>query len=105
MSREVMVYRPNHPDANDNGMVPRDIAGPLPQANSAPMIMGDLPVYRSVAADIATGQPAVIGGRRQHREFLARNGYVEVGNERVTPRREELSRAERITDIKLAIEK
>ena len=44
-----------------------------------------------------------IGGRAQHREFLRRNNYIEVGNDYVTPGREELSRADRIADIRRAL--
>lgn len=43
----------------------------------------DIDPYRPVAAEKDTGvRPDYIGGRRQHREFLQRNGYREVGNER-----------------------
>jgi hypothetical protein len=45
----------------------------------------------------------LVGGRAQHREFLRRNNYVEVGNDDVTPGREELSRADRIADIRRAL--
>ena len=50
----------------------------------------------------------MIGGRRQHREFLQRNGYVEVGNERLPPRREswieaKQAQVERVNDIKRAM--
>ena len=41
---------------------------------------------KAVAVDVATGKPPVIGGRRQHREFLKRNHYVEVGNEPIRPK-------------------
>ncbi len=51
-------------------------------------IIRDIDAYRTVAADVATGGKAVIGGRRQHREFLKRNGYVEVGNEKPVNRLE-----------------
>jgi hypothetical protein len=45
-------------------------------------VMRDLEPYKAVAGDVAAGGDApVIGGRAQHREFLKRNGYVELGNE------------------------
>lgn len=95
MSRETFVYR--------NGeLVPRHLAAPLNRSDSAPMIMGDLAPYRSAAADKGTGKREIIGGRRQHREFLARNGYTEVGNERMAIRKEELQRGDRVSDIKRA---
>lgn len=101
--RDTMVYRPHDPRANENGMVPRSIAAPLVVSDPAHMVISDLDPYRSVAADV-DGQRAVIGGRRQHREFLRRNGYTEVGNERTAPQRQDLTRADRIADIKRAID-
>jgi hypothetical protein len=74
-------------------------------SSAGPQIMSDIAPYRTAATDVATGQRTVIGGRRQHREFLRRNGYVEVGNDYVPPQREEMSRAERITDIRKALER
>lgn len=47
-------------------------------------LIRDLEPYKPIAADKETGvRPSYIGGRAQHREFLKRNGYIEVGNERV----------------------
>ena len=43
-------------------------------------IMPDLKDYQSVAWDKERGGQVVISGRKQHREFLRRNGYEEVGN-------------------------
>lgn len=46
-------------------------------------IIKDIEPYQAVGGDIAlAGKIPKIGGRRQHREFLKRNGYIEVGNER-----------------------
>lgn len=50
-------------------------------ATSSVQIIKDIEPYQSVAADKETGKPVLVGGRRQHREFLKRNNYVEVGNE------------------------
>jgi hypothetical protein len=77
---------------------------PLPRRASAPMILRDTEPYRSIAVDVATGARALIGGRAQHREFLRRNNYVEVGNAYVAPRREELTRTDRIADIRGALQ-
>lgn len=68
-----------------------------------PMIVGDLKEYRAAAVDKATGQRPVIGGRRQHREFLKNNGYFEIGNEMPKTKREQLTKADRVADIKRAI--
>jgi hypothetical protein len=89
-----------------NGRLVRKRKNPSPSAGPAgPQIMSDIAPYRTAATDVATGKRAVIGGRRQHREFLRRNGYVELGNDYVPPQREEMSRAERITDIRKALER
>lgn len=68
-------------------------------------IIRDIEPYRAAGADVACeGKRPVIGGRRQHREFLRRNHYVEVGNEvPISGQRETLSRAERINDIRRAM--
>jgi hypothetical protein len=66
------------------------------------MVIGDLPEYRAAAADKHTGKRPMIGGRRQHREFLQRNGYVEVGNEMPTLQREQMTRDDRVHDIRRA---
>lgn len=49
----------------------------------APMVAPDIGAYQAVAVDVATGKPPVINSRSAHREFLKRNGYQEVGNERI----------------------
>lgn len=51
------------------------------KGNVGPQIVKDSDAYMSVAADKATGEPVYVGGRAQHREFLRRNNYVEVGND------------------------
>lgn len=94
--RETYVYR--------NGkIIPKHLAGPRYEASASPVVISDLPEYRTAAADKATGKRMIIGGRRQHREFLRRNNYEEVGNEYVPPRREELSRDDRINDLRRAL--
>ncbi len=77
-----------------------------PKRSDGVQIIRDLDPYKAVAADQGKAQP-VIGGRRQHREFLQRNGYVEVGNDPMTPQKkswvqERRERDERIADIKFA---
>lgn len=58
---------------------PRDIS----RIVEAPMVAPDIGPYQAVAIDVATGKPPVINSRSAHRDFLKRNGYTEVGNERV----------------------
>lgn len=75
------------------------------EPKSGLQIVRDIEPYRAVGADVALGGSApVIGGRRQHREFLRRNGYVEVGNEKpVSGERPKLSRRELVSDIRRAM--
>lgn len=56
----------------------------------APAVVADIPAYQAVGVDKATGKMPMIEGRKQHREYLKRNGYVEVGNEvpKEPPKRE-----------------
>lgn len=54
----------------------------------APAVIGDIPTYQAVAVDKETGKMPKIEGRAQHREFLRRNGYVEMGNDIPTKPRE-----------------
>ena len=54
---------------------------PMRRKVCAPMVISDIQPYQAVAVDVATGKPPVITSRSQHRAFLKRNGYVEVGNE------------------------
>jgi hypothetical protein len=48
---------------------------------TAPYVAPDIQAYQAVAVDVATGKPPVISSRSAHRDFLKRNGYIEVGNE------------------------
>lgn len=68
-----------------------------------PMIVSDIKEYQATAVDKATGQRPVIGGRRQHREFLRNNGYRELGNDVPNLRREQMSQRDRVADIRRAM--
>lgn len=61
-------------------LVPADQYVPDQSSLSSLYIIPDIKPYKSVAWDQETNKPVIIGGRRQHREFLRRNGYEEVGN-------------------------
>lgn len=45
------------------------------------MVMPDIQPYQAMAIDCKTGVAPVIKSRSEHREFLKRNGLVEIGNE------------------------
>lgn len=68
-------------------------------------IIRDIEPYRTAASDIgADGKRVVIGSRSRHREFLQRNGYVEVGNERpVSGELPQSTKAERVEAIRRAM--
>jgi putative FmdB family regulatory protein len=56
----------------------------------APAVQADLAAYQAVAPDVKLGGRAPhIEGRKEHREYLKRNGYVEVGNDISTKPREQ----------------
>lgn len=45
------------------------------------MVQPDIQPYMSVAIDKETGKRVGIQSRKQHKEFLKRNDYVEIGND------------------------
>lgn len=47
----------------------------------APMVQADIQPYQAMGIDVATGKAPIISSRSEHRDYLRRNGYVEVGNE------------------------
>lgn len=54
---------------------------PPPGPSVAPAVFRDVDPYRSIVTQ------EVIGGRRQHRDHLKRHDLVELGNERLPPRK------------------
>lgn len=76
-----------------------------PPPGTGMQIIRDIEPYRTVAADVASGgKRPVIGSRSRHRTFLRDNAYQEVGNENLgMDRRPEMSRDERIHDIRRAM--
>jgi len=51
------------------------------QESDAPYVMGDIDPYQSMI------DGSMIQGRRQHREHLRQHGCIEVGNEKLTPKK------------------
>jgi hypothetical protein len=56
-----------------------------------------------MGTDIATGTAPIIRSRREHREYLKRNKYVEVGTEKPHAPKPEVEHASG-RDVKRAIE-
>ena len=67
--------------AEMNRDLPEHCGTPMTRKVCAPMVQPDLAPYNAVAIDERSGARPVIQGRKEHREFLKRNGYVEVGND------------------------
>lgn len=62
-------------DPHVRKMVPK---GTETRPEGGVLIMGDIEPYKAICGDVA-GQ--WITSRSQHREFVKRNGFIEVGNE------------------------
>ena len=70
-----------------------------------PLIIGDIQPYQAMGADIATGTAPMITSRSQHRDYLRRNGYIEIGNETPhVPKTETITERDVGRDIKKTIE-
>ena len=65
------VYRPDHPQANENGMVPADIAPPKNSRSTGITLIRDIEPYQSPIDGRS------VGSRRERREDLKRSGCVE----------------------------
>ena len=63
-----------------------DCHGPMKHVLCAPMINPDISPYRAVAVDKKTGKMPYITSRKEHREFLKRNNYCEIGSDIPTKR-------------------
>jgi len=46
-----------------------------------PLVMRDIEPYQAMGTDIATGTAPWITSRSQHRDYIKRNNYVELGND------------------------
>lgn len=70
-------------DPKTGKLIPADQYEREPQASF--YVVPDINPYNTVAADKETGKRVHVAGRKQHREFLRRNGYEEIGNEKFKP--------------------
>lgn len=61
-----------------------------------PMVVRDIEPYRNTRGQL-------IGGRRQHREFLRSAGMIEVGNDVVKREAPQVSKAEIVPHVKRAL--
>ncbi len=66
---------------DDRNTMP-DCCGAVERTYTPHRVIADIEPYTTVAADKETKKRVRIGSRREHREFLKRNGYEELGNEK-----------------------
>ena len=57
---------------------PQHCGKPMTRELVSPQVSVDYPAYRAVAADKETGKRPWISGKKQHKEFVKRNGYEET---------------------------
>jgi hypothetical protein len=76
--------------ATMNDSLPTCCGATMRRQICAPAVVADIPAYQAVGVDKASGKMPMIEGRAQHREYLRRNGYVEVGNEKLPEKPREL---------------
>jgi len=73
---------------DDALLCPKDGAGMVRIIMPA-MVQADIQPYRPIAVDKETGKVPIINSRKQHREFLKRNDYIEVGDDPIKERKQE----------------
>lgn len=102
MSRETLVYRPNHPRANSNGMVPISIAGPRNEKQQAVYVISDT-LDRHLKHP-GTGE--MIDSKARFRQATRASGCVEVGTDPAASRprpKFEVSEREIVMDVKRSL--
>lgn len=73
--------------ARMNEELPEHCGEPMTRQIVAPMVSTDIPPYRSMV----TGE--MITSRSQHRAHLKQHGVIEVGNEKIAPRKSTIGNA------------
>ena len=96
-----LVYRPDHPAANENGMVDRSISLSFVPGNAPNVISDAMPHTRHMC------DGRYYDSKAKFREVTRAHGCVEVGNETSTllkPRKPvELDRGQRREDIRSSL--
>ena len=93
------VYRPKHPQADEFGMVPSDIAGPKHSGDQAVYVISDTmdPVKHH-------GTGAIIDSKARFRADTKASGCIEIGTEKIKSRQPiKLDRRDRREAIQKAI--
>lgn len=101
MSRETLVYRPGHPQANENSMVPIGVAGPRVEKQQAVYVISDTIDHMK-----HPGTGEMIDSKARFRQATRASGCVEVGTDpaALRPRPKfEVSTQEVVNDVKRAL--
>ena len=94
------VYRPDHPEANSNGLIAADIAPPKVESHSAPYIISDT---MQPLRHMGTGK--IIDSKAKFRADTKASGCIETGNEIPKPRLPiRLDKRQRREDIQRAVD-
>jgi hypothetical protein len=95
-----LIYRPDHPDSNDNGMVEKHLVAPH-HVDAVQVISDTMELMRNMV------DGKYYDSKSKFREVTRAHGCIEVGNETATllkPRKPvELDRGQRKEDIRRAI--
>lgn len=67
--------------AERNRDIPICCTAPMERKICAPAVIGDISPYQAMGYDLASGNAPIIKSRSEHRAYLQRNGYTEVGND------------------------
>lgn len=78
----IYLYRPKHPNADENGMVPLSIAGPKYESRAAPGVISDT---MEPLKHHGTGR--ILDSKSAFRQDTKSVGAVETGNEPIRPRK------------------
>lgn len=82
-NKHLDIYRTIN-ERNDN--LPECCGVIMERVISAPRIINDIQPYQAMAIDKETGKAPYITSKSQHRDFLKKNGYVEIGNDLKAPK-------------------
>lgn len=102
MTRETFVYRPDHPEADENGMVPKRLASPIMSNGVAHHVISDT---MDPLQSMADGK--VYDSKSMMRAAYRAHGYEECGNDPAITRDPGLSRISSSgieADVKRAIQ-
>lgn len=95
------VYRPDHPQANKNGMVDKRLAGPLIKAEQATYVISDT---MDALKHMGTGE--MIDSKSRFRQATKASGCEEAGNDAAVWKQRGLpepSMGEIVNDVKRAM--